>query len=66
MPLLDVLIVTDVLFVLLARLLLKHRLAHATAVAQIVHRVIFLRLLIRSDAVLASHGQIGEFRLLNL
>ena len=57
MPLLDVLIVTDVLFVLLARLLLlKHRLAHAIAVAQIVHRVIFLRLLIRSDAVLASHG----------
>jgi len=57
MPLLDVLIVTDVLFVLLARLLLlKHRLAHATAVAQIVHRVIFLSLLISSDAVLASHG----------
>ena len=65
MPLLDVLIVADVLFVLLTRLLLKHCLAHATVVAQIVHRVIFLRLLIRSDAILASHACISEFLMLN-
>jgi len=42
-PLLDVLVVTDILFVLLTRLLLLHVRNHAAAgIAQIVHVVIFL------------------------